>query len=92
MNVVYKGNTKNGEAKVPLTYGKYYINEVSVENGYILNDELKEFEVSDNFCLASITINNDKTIYPKTTTKYDYWIYILLVFDFIGLIYVKKNS
>ena len=92
MNVVYKGNTKNGEDKINLTYGKYYIKEISVENGYILNDELKEFEVNDNYCLSTLTINNQKAIYPVTTTKYEIWPYILLVLDIIGLIYVKKSN
>ena len=92
MNVVYKGNTKNGEAKINLTYGKYYIKEISVENGYILNDELKEFEVNDNYCLSTLTINNQKAVYPITTTKYEIWPYILLVLDAIGLIYVKKSN
>lgn len=92
MNVVYKGNTKNGEAKINLTYGKYYIKEISVENGYILNDELKEFEVNDNYCLSTLTINNQKAVYPVTTTKYEIWPYILLVLDAIGLIYVKKSN
>lgn len=92
MNVVYKGNTKNGEAKINLTYGKYYIKEISVENGYILNDKLKEFEVNDNYCLSTLTINNQKAVYPVTTTKYEIWPYILLVLDAIGLIYVKKSN
>ena len=92
MNVVYKGNTKNGEAKISLTYGKYYIKEISVENGYILNDELKEFVVNDNYCLSTLSINNQKAVYPVTTTKYEIWPYILLVLDVIGLIYVKKSN
>ena len=92
MNVVYKGNTKNGEAKISLTYGKYYIKEISVENGYILNDELKEFVVNDNYCLSTLSINNQKAVYPVTTTKYEIWPYILLVLDIIGLIYVKKSN
>ena len=77
MNVIYKGNTTNGEAKLSLTYGKYYIKEIGIENGYILNDELKEFEVSDDFCLANITITNNKTIYPKSNTNYDIYPFII---------------
>ena len=92
MNVIYKGNTKNGEAKINLTYGKYYIKEISVENGYILNSEIKEFEVNDNYCLSTLSINNQKAVYPVTTTKYEIWPYILLVLDIIGLIYVKKSN
>ena len=92
MNVIYKGSTKNGEAKLPLTYGKYYIKEISVENGYILNDELKEFTVSDEYCLADITIHNEKTIYPKTSTTYGMWPFIIAMLDLLGVIYVKKSN
>ena len=92
MNIIYKGNTINGETKLFLTYGKYYIKEISIENGYILNDELKEFEVSDDFCLANITITNNKTIYPKSNTNYDIYPFIIVLLDIIGIIYVKKNS
>lgn len=92
MNVIYKGNTTNGEAKLSLTYGKYYIKETGIENGYILNDELKEFEVSDDFCLTSLTITNKETIYPKTSTKYEMWPLLIILLDILGVIYVKKNN
>ena len=92
MNVIYRGNTKDGEAKLSLTYGKYYIKETSIENGYILNDELKEFEVNDNYCLANITITNKETIYPKTSTILGIWPFIIAILDLVGIIYVKKNS
>lgn len=92
MKLLFRGNTKDGVANLPLNYGKYYIKEVSIENGYILNNEIKEFEVNDNFCLASITITNIKTIMPKTTTKYELWPLIIIILDVLGLIYVKKNN
>ena len=92
MNVIYRGNTKDGEAKLSLTYGKYYIKETIIENGYILNDELKEFEVNDNYCLANITITNKETIYPKTSTILGIWPFIIAILDLVGIIYVKKNS
>ena len=91
-NVIYKGNTKDGVAKLNLNYGKYYIRETSVENGYKLNDKLLEFEVSDDFCLGNLTISNDKTIYPITSSKSDLWIPLVILFDMLGIIYVKKNS
>ena len=91
MNVIYKGNTRDGTAKLNLNYGTYYIKEISVENGYKLNDELIKFEVNDKYCLANLTINNDKTIYPKSSTTREVWPYVLLILDVLGLIYVKKN-
>ncbi|MBR4830503.1 MAG: Cys-Gln thioester bond-forming surface protein [Bacilli bacterium] len=91
MNVIYKGNTINGEAKLELNYGIYYIKETSVENGYKLNNKLVKFEVNDNYCTGTLTINNDKTIMPITSTSKEVWPYILLILDVLGLIYVKKN-
>ena len=81
MNVIYKGNTINGEAKLNLNYGTYYIKETSIENGYKLNNELVKFEVNDNYCIGILTINNDKTIMPVTTTSKEVWPYILLILD-----------
>ncbi len=92
MNVIYKGNTIDGTAKLNLNYGTYYIKETSVENGYKLNSELVKFEVNDTFCIGSLTINNDKTIMPKTSTSKEVWPYIILILDVIGLLYVKKNN
>lgn len=91
MNIIYKGNTINGEAKLNLNYGTYYIKEISIENGYKLNNELVKFEVNDNYCIGFLTINNDKTIMPVTTTSKEVWPYILLILDVLGFIYVKKN-
>ena len=91
-NLVYKGRTTNGEAKFELEYGDYIIKEVSVPNGYILNEEEIKLEVSDKFCTSRVTFNNDKVIMPITSKESNVAYLIIFILDILGYVFVKKTS
>ena len=91
-NLVYTGKTDNGKASVELTYGDYVIKEISVPNGYKLNDKEISFSVNDKVCASTMSINNEKVVMPITSSKSDFSYLLLLLFDLSGLIYVKKHS
>ena len=90
-NLVYKGKTENGEAKFYLEYGNYIVKEISVPNGYILNDTEIDLEVSDTTCASRITFNNDKVVMPITSKESDITYLILLFFNVIGYVFIKKT-
>ncbi len=91
-NVVYKGKTVDGKASVKLPYGDYTIKEISVPNGYKLNDKEISFSVNDISCASTMSVNNEKVVMPITSTENNYSYLLLLLFDLGGLIYVKKNG
>ncbi len=67
--LVYNGKTdNNGKIVIEnLPYGKYYIDQVKVPSGYILNSDRVYFSVNDISCLSDIIVYNDKTIMPVTS-------------------------
>lgn len=69
--IVYNGKTDNfGKITIEdLPYGNYYIKQVKVPSGYIINDEIVEFSVSDISCLSDIKVQNEKTVMPVTSTS-----------------------
>ena len=59
----------NGEVEIPnFLPGKYYIQETSAKDGYILNNQLIEFNISFNQRLT-ITVNNLFKNTPKNDTE-----------------------
>lgn len=91
--IVYTKTTdKNGEIKIDdITYGDYYLKQVSVPNGYVLNDETISFKVNDDNCLSKISMKNNKVNMPKTTTKNIDIISLIILFINVGIIkFVKK--
>lgn len=68
--IIYNGKTdENGKIILEdLPYGEYYIKQVKVPSGYILNDEKVEFSVNDITCVADINVTNEKTIMPVTSS------------------------
>ncbi len=57
-----------------LAYGKYYIKELEAKEGYLLDDEIIYFELSDNSSVFNVNITNQKIIvvpntYSNTTYK-----------------------
>ena len=48
--------------------GKYYLQETSAKDGYILNDQLIEFNISFNQILT-LTVNNLFKTTPKNDTE-----------------------
>lgn len=91
-NLVYKGRTKNGEERFELEYGNYIIKELSVPNGYILNENKISLEVNDKSCASRVTFNSDKVIMPITSKESDFSFLIIMFLDLIGYVFIKKNS
>ena len=90
-NLIYKGTTKNGEARFELEYGNYKIKEISVPNGYKLNDSEIDLEVSDKICASRVTFNNDKIIMPVTSSENNIGFLIIFFLDVIGYVFIKKT-
>ena len=76
-----------------LPYGKYIIRQIKVPKGYILNEDEYIFYVNDSTCNSKITVSNEKTIMPITTTKVSNMVSLALSLMGIGvLVYAKKNN
>lgn len=91
-NIVYNGKT-NSEGKITiekLPYGKYYIKQIKVPSGYILNEEIVYFSVNDMSCLSDIKVTNEKSIMPVTSSSSNI---LLNIFPFaiIGILFVIKK-
>lgn len=91
-NIVYNGKT-NSEGKITiekLPYGKYYIKQIKVPSGYILNEEIVYFSVNDMSCLSDIKVTNEKSIMPVTSSSSKI---LLNIFPFaiIGILFVIKK-
>lgn len=69
--IIYNGMTdENGKIILEdLPYGEYYIKQVKVPSGYILNDKKVEFSVNDITCVADLKVINEKTIMPVTSSS-----------------------
>lgn len=94
-NIVFTGFTNNdGQAIINgLPYGKYYIKQIKVPKGYILNEEEYIFYVNDSTCASIINVHNDKTIMPITTSSFDSCILCAIVLFILGMInYGKENN
>ena len=91
-NLIYKGRTTNGEARFELEYGNYKIKELSVPDGYILNENEISLEVNDKSCASRVTFNNDKVIMPITSKESNIGYLIILFLDLIGYVFIKKNN
>ena len=91
-NIVYNGKT-NSEGKITiekLPYGKYYIKQIKVPSGYILNEKIVYFSVNDMSCLSDIKVTNEKSIMPVTSSSSNI---LLNIFPFaiIGILFVIKK-
>ncbi len=89
-NLVYKGRTTDGETKFYLEYGNYIVKEITVPNGYILNDKEINLEVNDITCASRVTFNNDKVIMPITSKECNISYLILFFLNIIGYVFTKK--
>ena len=93
--LVFTGNTnENGKVTITnLPYGKYYIKQIKVPKGYILNENEYIFYVNDSTCVSNINVSNEKTVMPITTTNVNKCICLALMFSSIGIFnYVKKTN
>lgn len=69
--IIYSNLKTNSNGEIEINNflpGKYYIQETSAKDGYILNDKLIEFNISFNQTLT-ITVNNLFKITPKNNTE-----------------------
>lgn len=91
--IVYEGKTdENGEVAIDnITYGDYYLKQTHVPNGYELNEEKVEFTISDDCCLASLKLNNNKVDMPKTSTKNIDIISLVILIINLGIIKIVKK-
>ncbi|MBP3635728.1 MAG: Cys-Gln thioester bond-forming surface protein [Bacilli bacterium] len=93
--IVYSGKTdENGEVIIKdLPYGKYYIKQVKVPSGYILNEEEYTFYVNDSTCNGAINVTNDKTIMPVTSMGFSIYSVLYVLFMSLGIYnFVKKSN
>ena len=70
-NLIYSNVKTNSNGEVEITNflpGKYYIQEISAKDGYILNEQLIEFNISFNQILT-LTVNNLFKTTPKNDTE-----------------------
>ena len=94
-NLVFTGKTnKDGKVIIKnLPYGKYYIKQIKVPSGYILNEDEYIFYVNDSTCLSEINIQNEKTIMPVTSTSLNKCIVFAFILSSLGIFnYVKKSN
>ena len=92
--LVFSGITKDGKLTISnLPYGKYYIKQIKVPRGYILNEDEYIFYVNDSTCLSKIDVYNEKTSMPITSTDINKNICISIILLMIGIYnYVKKSN
>ncbi len=90
--MIFSGKTgKNGMIVIKdLPYGNYYIKQVSVPNGYILNNDVVDFSVNDLSCIADIKVNNEKTKMPITSSSKQGITGLFLMMIFGVMFFVKK--
>ncbi len=90
--IVYTGKTnKDGKITIEdLPYGRYYIKQISVPSGYILNTDKISFQVSDSSCLKDIKVLNEKSVMPVTTSSNSNYQNIL-AYILIGVILIVKK-
>ena len=93
--LVYNGKTdENGEVVIQgLPYGKYYIKQIKVPSGYILNEDSYTFYVNDSTCVSSINVTNEKTVMPVTSMSCNIYLSLCALFMSLGIYnFVKKNN
>lgn len=94
-NLVYSGYTdKDGKIYVAgLKYGKYKFKESLAPEGYILNDEIHEFEIRENGEVIKDTLSNEKMIIdvPNTLSN-DYKILIPISLCGLGIILILLSK
>lgn len=79
----------DGKINISLPVGKYKIEEIKTSDNYKINDGL-EFEIIDEEN-KDIDFYNEKVIMPVTSAKKDYFLLIIL-FDIVGYVFIKKTN
>ena len=94
-NIVFKGKTDTqGRVLINnLPYGEYYIKQIKVPSGYILNDQEYRFYVNDSTCNSNINVTNERTIMPITSKQNSMYLVSYILILGIGVYnFVKKDS
>ena len=70
-NLVFNGKTDTQGRVIinNLPYGEYYIRQIKVPSGFILNNDEYKFYVNDSTCNSNINVTNDKTVMPVTSKQ-----------------------
>ena len=90
-NIAYTGSTTDGKSEFYLPYGEYILKEISVPDGYKLNEEEIRFSVNDISCASNFKINNEKIVMPDTTTQSSFIYFALILINLGSYVYYKKN-
>ena len=94
-NLVFNGKTDTQGRVIinNLPYGEYYIRQIKVPSGFILNNDEYKFYVNDSTCNSSINVTNEKTVMPVTSKQNSMYLVSFIILFGIGVYnYVKKDS
>ena len=94
-NLVFNGKTDTQGRVIinDLPYGEYYIRQIKVPSGFILNNDEYKFYVNDSTCNSSINVINEKTVMPVTSKQNSMYLVSFIILFGIGVYnYVKKDS
>ena len=94
-NLVFNGKTDTqGMVTINnLPYGEYYIRQIKVPSGFILNNDEYKFYVNDSTCNSNINVTNEKTVMPVTSKQNSMYLVSFIILFGIGVYnYVKKDS
>ena len=96
-NVLYEWESTNEKYIIEgLSYGNYYIAELSAPEGYDLIKEKVEFKVDDSTEVLSVKVANNQNVdVPDTfSTTSSFLLFMAMIFIFIGLsvmLFVRKK-
>lgn len=94
-NLVFNGKTDTQGRVIinNLPYGEYYIRQIKVPSGFILNNDEYKFYVNDSTCNSNINVTNEKTVMPVTSKQNSMYLVSFIILFGIGVYnYVKKDS
>jgi len=88
---------KNAKKVIGLLPGKYYLKEIIAPEGYVLNEEMVEFEIKEDGTAVSVVMKNELEVdVPDTLSARSTLLIAISMFDIalgIGILtYVKKNK
>lgn len=91
-NLIYEGTTdKDGNIELEMEYGKYYWQEISTIDGYVISDEKIYFDVSENGAIIEDTLVNIEV--PNTLSNtYINLIGGLVILVGVGFILISNRN
>ena len=97
-DTLYAEEVTDSNGKITITnipYGKYYFKEISAPSGYILNNAIYHFEISEMNEIIKAEMENEKINVPNTNLDKNYsFIYLSVSLFSLGalLIYHEKKN